>query len=577
MSGGQPPLGPPQGQYPPMRTPSPYTLQQQQGILGNHAAMMSNQANLAGAPGQQGTMHSRMGPSPGGPGGPMRPNGQPGPGPRQLLQSQMMANEMGMRAHQFTQQQAPPNQTAPWPDSMMPIEQTPFNQNSSSSRCCWGVLVMGVLVMGVLVMRGALMSQLYTVLKDSDGLEEIDRALGIPNLMGLIRTSSLQTRPCCWTRSLQCMASSTSRQGFHPMAGQMGPRPGYPIIRMQQRPGLRPQGVVPNQPNTLRLQLQHRLQVITVGLTFWQVITVGLRCWQVVTVGLTCWQVITVGLTCCQVITAGLTFCQVITVGLTCCQVFTVGLTCCQVITVGLTFWQVITVGLTFWQVITVGLTCCQVITVGLTFWQVITVGLPFWQNRQPMMNQMSGVSNMNLPLQSNNPNQGTINAQMLAQLTTSDSVQLELQRQQQQQQQQQQITVQQQQQRNMVMRAQGLNLPPNMAAANMAAAAASGLSGGLSNPRIPQTTNPQQSPYPPSYGTSTGPGLASPPLPPHPSTSPFSSPLSPSLPSSLHALHGCTSSQMMMGGAGQFGAVVSPHIQQLSAFQFPNSGGDTV
>ena len=48
--------------------------------------------------------------------------------------------------------------------------------------------------------------------------------------------------------------------GFHPLAGQMGPRPGYPMLRMQVRPGLRPTGGVPNQPNTLRLQLQHRLQ-----------------------------------------------------------------------------------------------------------------------------------------------------------------------------------------------------------------------------------------------------------------------------------------------------------------------------
>lgn len=48
--------------------------------------------------------------------------------------------------------------------------------------------------------------------------------------------------------------------GFHPMPGQMGPRPGYPMMRMQSRPGLRPGAVAPNQPNALRLQLQHRLQ-----------------------------------------------------------------------------------------------------------------------------------------------------------------------------------------------------------------------------------------------------------------------------------------------------------------------------
>ena len=43
---------------------------------------------------------------------------------------------------------------------------------------------------------------------------------------------------------------------FHPMAQ----RPGYAALRMQPRPSLRPAGIVQNQPNQLRLQLQHRLQ-----------------------------------------------------------------------------------------------------------------------------------------------------------------------------------------------------------------------------------------------------------------------------------------------------------------------------
>uniref|UniRef100_A0A8C7D511 Nuclear receptor coactivator n=1 Tax=Oncorhynchus kisutch TaxID=8019 RepID=A0A8C7D511_ONCKI len=442
--------GVPQGQYPPVGTLSPYTLlQQQQGILANHTAMMSNQANLSGGwmvlgracsrrgvggpggpgqsgsssvrppgvPGQQGTTLGRMGPSPG---GTMRPNSQPGPGPRQMLQSQIMVNDMGMGPHQFSQQQAPPNQTAPWPDSVMPVEQTPFNQNR------YTLLYMYIFSSFEFHVTGQSVDQDQF---SSDPSMLLDQKPPVYGQQDLPPGSHLAQR-------------GYHGQGFHPMAVQMGPRPGYPIMR------LRPQAVVPNQPNTLRLQLQHRLQV---------------------------------------------------------------------------------------------------------------------QQNRQPMMNQMSGVSNMNPTLQSNNPNQGTINAQMLAQrqreLLNNHLRQRQLEHQ------------RQQQQRNMVMRTQGLNLPPNMAAA--AAAAASGLSGGLSNPRIPQTTNPQQFPYPPSYGTSTGPGLATPP-PPHPSTSPFS-PISPSLPSSLpphQALHGSPSSQMMMmGGSGQFGDVVSPHVQQLSAFQFPNSG----
>uniref|UniRef100_A0A8C3G0P1 Nuclear receptor coactivator n=1 Tax=Cyclopterus lumpus TaxID=8103 RepID=A0A8C3G0P1_CYCLU len=379
--------------------------------------------------------------------------------------------DIGMVSHHFPQQQAPPNQTAPWPDSMMPIDQTAFvNQTRPVHPAQQDELLCSTghgSGDGSAVDEGALMSQLYTALKDFDGLEEIDRALGIPGLVEQVRLHSffllffdpsmlIDQKPPMYTQQFGPPPSHMAQrgypgapmqeQGFHPMANQIGPRPGYPMMRMQARPGLRPTGVVPNQPNALRLQLQHRLQS---------------------------------------------------------------------------------------------------------------------QQNRQPMMSQMSSVSNVNLPLRASAPNQGTINAQMLAQRQRELLSNHLRQRQQQQQQQQAQ---QVQQQRSMAMRAQGLNLPPNMAA------------GGMSNPRIPQA-NPQQFPYPPSYGTSTG--LASPPPP----TSPFSSPLSPSLPSlppnpQLH-MHGTsssssTSSQMMMGNTnlmgGQYGAVLSPQMQH-SAFQFPNSG----
>ncbi|KAL6097899.1 ncoa2 [Pungitius sinensis] len=480
-------------QYP-IRATSPYTLMQQQqqhGMVGSHG-MMANQAGMvspgmmaqggprpgmqqqqegwvgsasasplgASGPGQLGPMQGRMGPN----GAPMRPNGQLGARP--MLQSPMMAGaqsdmDIGMVSHHFTQQQAPPNQTAPWPDSMMPIDQPAFvNQTRPVHSTQQDELLCGTGHSsgdGGAVDEGALMSQLYTALKDFDGLEEIDRALGIPALVEQNQSMEpdqfpqdpsmiIDQKPPMYTQQFVSPPSHMAQRGypgapmqepgFHPMSGQMGPRPGYPMMRMQARPGLRPSGVVPNQPNALRLQLQHRLQS---------------------------------------------------------------------------------------------------------------------QQNRQPMMSQMSGVSNVNLPLRASAPNQGTINAQMLAQ-RQRELLSNHLR----QRQQQQQV----QQQRSMAMRAQGLSLPPNMAA------------GGMSNPRIPQA-NPQQFPYPPSYGTSTG--LASPPPP----TSPFSSPLSPSLPSlppnpQLH-MHGTSSSsQMMMGNAsmmgGQYGAVLSPQMQH-SAFQFPNSG----
>ncbi|KAJ8277689.1 hypothetical protein GJAV_G00078620 [Gymnothorax javanicus] len=462
---------PPSGTFPPMRNNNLYSVMQQQGMMGNHG-MMANQPNvvsggLRGASGprpglqpeswaphvgqsvQQGVRPGRIGPSsaPGGPG--VRPPNQPGP--RQILPAQMMGSavqsdlDLGIAGSQFSQQQAPPNQTAPWPDSMMPIEQGPFgSQNRAAYSDPQEEALCQPPSADSPADEGALLNQLYSALKDFDGLEEIDRALGIPALVSQAQPVEqeqfpgqdpgmmLEQKPPMFGQ--QYAPPGPMAQGgyapmqdpsFHAMASQMGQRPGYPMLRLQPRPGMRPAGAVPTQPNTLRLQLQHRLQA---------------------------------------------------------------------------------------------------------------------QQNRQPMMNQMSGVSNMNLPLRPNAPSQGTINAQMLAQrqreiLSNLRQRQLEQQR----------------QQRGMLMRAQGLGLPPNISA-----------------PRIPQA-NPQQFPYPPNYGT----GLASPP----PSTSPFS-PVSPSLPgsqlhshSSLHGSQMTLANQGMMGNMGaQFGPVMSPQMQH-SAFQFPSSG----
>uniref|UniRef100_A0A3B4A3Z8 Nuclear receptor coactivator 2 n=1 Tax=Periophthalmus magnuspinnatus TaxID=409849 RepID=A0A3B4A3Z8_9GOBI len=376
-------------QYP-MRATSPYTLmQQQQGMMGAHN-MMPNQPGMVGAGmqhqeawgQQQGPMQGRIGPNT----APMRPNSQPGP--RQMLQSSMMTN--GERRLFTTTSR------------LLPIKL--LHGLTDELLCGAGD--------GGPVDEGALMSQLYTALKDFDGLEEIDRALGIPALVEQSQSIEpdqftqdasmmLEQKPPMYSQQFGSPQSHMSQRGypnnpmqepgFHPMQGQMGPRPGYPMMRMQPRPGLRPAGV-PNQPNALRLQLQHRLQA---------------------------------------------------------------------------------------------------------------------QQNRQPMMSQMSGVSNVNLPLRASAPNQGTINAQMLAQRQREMLSNHLRQRQQQQVQQAQQVQ-QVQQQRSMAMRAQGLNLPPNMAA------------GGMSNARMPQA-NPQQFPYPPSYGMSqqTDAGFGGPGTPQSPLLSP--------------------------------------------------------
>ncbi|KAI4880460.1 hypothetical protein NFI96_011289 [Prochilodus magdalenae] len=499
------------GQYPMMRNTSPYSMmqQQQQGMLGNQG-VMPNQANMgvmAGAGGraslqqdvwgsqgsgpvsssaspavpptqplQQGALQGRMGQNTG-TNMSMRGAGQPGP--RAMLQGQMMSNaqsnmdmDMNMAGPPFPQQQqqAPPNQTAPWPDSMMPIEPLPFG---NQSRPVYSTPQEEVLCAPEgPADEGTLLNQLYTALKDFDGIEEIDRALGIPALVGQggpvepepfpgqDPSLLMDQKPPMFSQQQYGPPQPHMAQGgypplqdpagYHSMAGPMGQRPGFSMIRVQPRPGLRPASVLSGQPNALRLQLQHRLQA---------------------------------------------------------------------------------------------------------------------QQNRQPMMNQMSGVSNMNLPLRPNVPNQGTINAQMLAQRQREmlsnhlRQRQLDQQRLQHHQQQQQQHP---QQQRSMAMRTPGLSMPPNLPAG------AGGLPGALNNPRLPQSSG-QQFPYTPSYGT----GLASPP----PSTSPFS-PASPNLPASqllphapLHGSQMTLANQGILGSVGgQFGPVMSPQMQH-SAFQFPSPG----
>ncbi|XP_041045137.1 nuclear receptor coactivator 2 isoform X5 [Carcharodon carcharias] len=419
------------GQFPPMRNSGPYAVMSQQ-VMGNQG-MMASQGSLAantgmvssmgsGAPrssmasmdwGQSSSAANTTGSTGSNtmtratlqgsmicnptPGIPMRPNSQPGQ--RSMIQTQMMGSseiEMGMGGPPYSQQQAPPNQTAPWPDSIMPIEQGPFvNQNRRQSySSSQDDLLCPSIPMETANDEGTILDQLRSALKNIDelGLEEIDRALGIPELVNQSQTVDHQPesfpsqkstlmveKPQVYnqpygsqTTVVQGNYSSMQEPNFHPLATQMGQRPGYSMLRMQPRPGLRSPGMVANQPNQLRLQLQQRLQ--------------GQQ------------------------------------------------------------------------------------------------------MNRQPLMNPLTTVSNMNLPLRASVPpqmsGQGPINAQMLAQRQRELLNQHLRQR---------QLMQQQVQQRTMMMRQQGLNIPPNMAASGTMAAA-------MSTPRIPQAS-PQQFPYPPNYG----------------------------------------------------------------------------
>ncbi|XP_027968836.1 nuclear receptor coactivator 2 isoform X2 [Eumetopias jubatus] len=323
---------------------------------------------------------------------PMRPNSQPGQ--RQMLQSQVMnlgpsELEMNMGGPQYSQQQAPPNQTAPWPESILPIDQASF---ASQNRQPFGSSPDDLLCPHPAAEspsdEGALLDQLYLALRNFDGLEEIDRALGIPELVSQSQAvdpeqfssqdSNIMLEQKAAVFPQQYASQAQMAQGSYPPMQDpsfhtMGQRPSYATLRMQPRPGLRPTGLVQNQPNQLRLQLQHRLQA---------------------------------------------------------------------------------------------------------------------QQNRQPLMNQISNVSNVNLTLRPGVPTQAPINAQMLAQRQREILNQHLRQRQMHQQ--------QQVQQRTLMMRGQGLNMTSSMVAPGSLPAT-------LSNPRMPQA-NAQQFPFPPNYGISQQP-----------------------------------------------------------------------
>ncbi|KGL94263.1 Nuclear receptor coactivator 2, partial [Charadrius vociferus] len=414
------------GTFPPIRTSSPYSVIPQPGLMGRNEGMIGNQGTLGNSStGMIGGNAPRPAMTSGDWGSqapavrvtcaptasamnrpvqagmirnptasiPLRPSNQPGP--RQMLPSQVMNMgpselEMNIGGPQYSQQQAPPNQTAPWPDSILPIDQATFgNQNRQPFGSSPDDLLCNHPSSDSPSDEGALLDQLYMALRNFDGLEEIDRALGIPELVSQSQAVDPETFPSQESSILmeqkapvfsqQYAAQAQMAQGsyapmqdpnFHPM----GQRPGYAALRMQPRPGLRPAGIVQNQPNQLRLQLQHRLQA---------------------------------------------------------------------------------------------------------------------QQNRQPLINQISSVSNMNLSLRPGVPTQGPINAQMLAQ--RQREILSQHLRQRQMQQQQQQV-----QQRTLMMRGQGLSMTPSMVATG-------GIPATMSNPRIPQA-NAQQFPFPPNYGISQQP-----------------------------------------------------------------------
>ncbi|XP_061317087.1 nuclear receptor coactivator 1 isoform X5 [Pezoporus flaviventris] len=166
-------------------------------------------------------------------------------------------------------------------------------------------------------------------------------------------------------------------------------------------------------------------------------------------------------------------------------------------------------------------------------------------QNRQAILNQFAANSpvgiNMRAGIQQQITPQPPLNAQMLAQRQRELYSQQHRQR-------------QLMQQRAILMRQQsfGNNLPPS-----------AGLPVQIGAARLPQAP-PQQFPYPPNYGTTPG----NPPT----STSPFS-PLASNPEAAALANRSSMVNRGMMGGVGgQFGAGMTPQMQQ-NIFQYSGSG----
>ncbi|KAM5156596.1 nuclear receptor coactivator 2 isoform 1-T2 [Mantella aurantiaca] len=209
---------------------------------------------------------------------PMRPSNQTCPRP--MMQSNVMnmgASEldMNMAGPPYTQQQAPPNQTVPWPDSILPIDQTSFNNQSRQQFGSPEDLLCQPPSSESPTEEGTLLDQLYMALRNFDGLEELDRALGIPELVSqsqaidpdsfLSQESNMMMdqKPPIFNHAYAAqgqMPQNSYAQMPDPNFHSMGQRPNYGMLRMQTRPTMRPTGMVQNQPNQLRLQLQHRLQ-----------------------------------------------------------------------------------------------------------------------------------------------------------------------------------------------------------------------------------------------------------------------------------------------------------------------------
>ncbi|XP_012992022.2 nuclear receptor coactivator 3 isoform X2 [Esox lucius] len=223
-------------------------------------------------------------------GGPMVARSNSVPGTRSMLQQQLMdmggSGEMGMGMSPFNQQ-GQPNQSPSWPDSVMGMD-------SNHSRRQFGN-ALDELLAPPTTSEGqsderALLDQLDSLLNNTDGiaLEEIDRALGIPDLVsqgqgpeqhaepfpGQDPSMVLEQKPLYGqgypgppSMAMQSaygggpMQGQPQQGGFGPMLSQMGQGGSFPGMGGMVHPRsnlMRPRMISATKP--MRMQLQQRLQ-----------------------------------------------------------------------------------------------------------------------------------------------------------------------------------------------------------------------------------------------------------------------------------------------------------------------------
>uniref|UniRef100_A0A8D1YEK7 histone acetyltransferase n=1 Tax=Sus scrofa TaxID=9823 RepID=A0A8D1YEK7_PIG len=222
---------------------------------------------------------------------PLRSNSIPGARPVLQQQQQQQQQMLQMRPGEIPVgmgvgpygQGAPSNQPGSWPDGMLSMEQGPLGtQNRPLLRNSLDDLLGPPSNLEGQSDERALLDQLHTLLSNTDatGLEEIDRALGIPELVnqgqalepkqdafqGQEAAVMMEQKAALYGQTYPAqgppMQGGFNLQGqspsFNSMMNQMNQQGNFPLQGMHPRANImRPRT---NTPKQLRMQLQQRLQ-----------------------------------------------------------------------------------------------------------------------------------------------------------------------------------------------------------------------------------------------------------------------------------------------------------------------------